>query len=192
MKTLIRGIGIISLFLGMLVVAGIPNVYAHRGAENEVDPCNILVGHEKVHFTAYTPTFSGEKEYCQVIPFLGKTNLVFDYGGKSLRDLTVEFEVTKEPEMTRVFYQEPRKVKSGTVNGEVDFSKFGEGKYLAHIAIVYKNKTIDSHIPFTINSEAEPSSNFPIRSIVMLSIIAAVFFVMKRAASKDKESVTDV
>ncbi|MFI3156741.1 MAG: hypothetical protein QX199_11350 [Methylococcaceae bacterium] len=36
-----------------------------------------------------------------------------------MRNLTVEFEVTKEPEGTRIFYLEPAKIKSGTVNGTV-------------------------------------------------------------------------
>jgi hypothetical protein len=33
----------------------------------------------------------------------------------------VEFEVTKEPEGTRVFYQAPEKIKKGTVDAKVDF-----------------------------------------------------------------------
>ena len=121
-KTIVHALGL----FGLLTIAMPSAVYAHRGVRvsNEVDACNILVGHERVHFTAYTPTFT-TKEYCQSIPHIGTTNLVFDYEGKSLRNLTVEFEVTKEPEGTRIFYQEPTKIKSGTVNGVVDFSKFG-------------------------------------------------------------------
>jgi thiosulfate/3-mercaptopyruvate sulfurtransferase len=45
------------------------------------------------------------------------------------RNMMVEFEVTKEPEGTRIFYQEPKKHKSGTVvldlpNGVKDQSKY--------------------------------------------------------------------
>ena len=177
--------------LGLLTIALPSAVYAHRGASNEVDPCNILVGHERVHFTAYTPTFT-TKEYCQSIPHLGATNLVFDYEGKSLRNLTVEFEVTKEPEGTRVFYKEPTKIKSGTVNGVVDFSKFGAGNYLAHVAIVHKDKSIDSHIPFSVGLEDESSDNLPIKSLFIVMLIAAVVYLMKRAANKQSAKPSDV
>lgn len=181
---------VIGLF-GLLTIALPSAVYAHRGASNEVDACNILVGHERVHFTAYTPKFSN-KEYCQSIPHLGATNLVFDYDGKGLRNLTVEFEVTKEPEGTRVFYQEPTKIKSGTVNGLVDFSKFGAGNYLAHVAIVHKDKSMDSHIPFSVGLEGESSDNLPIKSLFIVVLIATVFYLMKRAASKQSARPSDV
>jgi hypothetical protein len=175
-----------------LIVALPSAVYAHRGASNEVDACNILVGHERIHFTAYVPKFSN-KEYCQLIPHLGATNLVFDYEGKSLRNLTVEFEVTKEPEGTRIFYQEPTKIKSGTVNGVVDFSKFGAGNYLAHVAIVHKDKSMDSHIPFSVvGLEDESSDNLPIKSLFIVLLIAAVVYLMKRAANKQTPRPSDV
>jgi len=176
---------------GLLIIALPSAVYAHRGASNEVDACNILVGHERVHFTAYTPTFT-TKEYCQSIPHLGMTNLVFDYDGKGLRNLTVEFEVTKEPEGTRVFYQEPTKIKSGTVNGVVDFSKFGAGKYLAHVAIVHKDKSLDSHIPFSVGLEGESSDNLPIKSLFIVALIAVVVYLMKQAANKRSARPSDV
>lgn len=179
------------VLFGLLIIALPSAVYAHRGASNEVDACNILVGHERVHFTAYTPTFT-TKEYCQSIPRLGMTNLVFDYDGKGLRNLTVEFEVTKEPEGTRVFYQEPTKIKSGTVNGVVDFSKFGAGNYLAHVAIVHKDKSLDSHIPFSVGLEGESSDNLPIKSLFLVMLIAAVVYLMKRAANKKSARPSDV
>jgi hypothetical protein len=173
--------------VGLLTVALPSAVQAHRGATNEVDACNILVGHERVHFTAYTPTFNN-KEYCQSIPHLGATNLVFDYGGKSLRNLTVEFEVSKEPEGTRVFYLEPTKIKSGTVNGTVDFSKFGAGNYLVHVAIVHKDKSIDNHIPLSVGLESEPSGNLPIKSLFIVALIVAAFYLMKHASGKETRS----
>ncbi len=166
-------------------------VNAHRGASDEIDACNILVGHERVHFTAYTPTFNS-KEYCQSIPHLGTTNLVFDYGGKSLRNLTVEFEVTKEPEGSRVFYLEPTKIKSGTVNGTVDFSKFGAGNYLVHVAIVHKDKSIDNHIPLSVGLEPEASGNFPLRWLFIALFVAAGVYFMKRVSDKPAAGASDV
>jgi hypothetical protein len=188
--TIARTCRALGLF-GLLIFALPSAVYAHRGASDEIDACNILVGHERVHFTAYTPTFSN-REYCQSIPHLGATNLVFDYGGKSLRNLTVEFEVTKEPEGTRVFYLEPTKIKSGTVNGAVDFSKFGAGNYLVHVAIVHKDKSIDNHIPLSIGLEPEASGNLPLKLLFIVALIAAAIYLMKRLAEKDVTRPSDV
>jgi len=124
--------------------------YSHRGSADEIDNCRIKVGFEKIHFTAYTPSFSSAKGYCQEIPNVGMTNLVFDYEGKKLRNVLLEFEVTKEPEGTRVFFQPAQKIKTGTVNASVDFSKYGAGDYLAHVTIVYKGEKLDTHLPFSV------------------------------------------
>lgn len=127
--------------------------YSHRGALDEVDICRIRVGTEKIHFTAYTPTFTQNEGYCRFIPNVGLTNLIFDYEGKKLRDVSVEFEVTKEPEGTRIFYQEPQKTKTGTVKADIDFSKYGAGDYLAHVTIVHDGEKLDTHLPFVVGTE---------------------------------------
>ncbi len=126
--------------------------YSHRGAKDEVDICRFKVGTEKVHFTAYTPTFSQNEGYCRFIPNVGLTNLIFDYEGKKLRDVSVEFEVTKEPEGTRIFYQEPQKTKTGTVKADIDFTQYGAGDYLAHVTIVQDGEKLDTHLPFVVGT----------------------------------------
>jgi hypothetical protein len=40
---------------------------------------------------------------------------VIDYEGKKLRHTTVEFEVTKEPAGTRVYYHSPEQITKGTI-----------------------------------------------------------------------------
>jgi hypothetical protein len=131
--------------------------YSHRGALDEIDVCRIRVGGEKIHFTAYTPTFTQSEGYCRFIPNVGLTNLIFDYEGKKLRDVSIEFEITKEPEGTRIFYQEPQKAKSGTVKADVDFAKYGAGDYLAHVTIVHDGEKQDTHLPFVVGAEEEKS-----------------------------------
>lgn len=160
------------LFLALFL----PTVsHAHRGEPDEIDSCRIKVGYEKIHFTAYMPKFTRSKGYCQFIPRVGLTNLVFDYEGKKLRNVSIEFEVTKEPEGTRVFYQEPKKIKSGTVSAAVDFSKFGEGDYLAHVTIVHKGDKLDSHLPFAVGVEEE-QTHWTLYSLLGLSVLLFMFF----------------
>jgi len=109
-KVAYKSIRWLSLLPVVFLVGLMPTiVQAHRGAPDEADACVTRVGFERVHFTAYTPTLSGDREYCSIIPEIGPTNLVFDYEGKSLRNVSVEFEITKEPEGQRVFYQQPKK-----------------------------------------------------------------------------------
>lgn len=166
-------------------------VYAHRGAGNEIDACRIQVGYERIHFAAYPQTSKDNKGYCNSIPTLEPTNLVFDYEGKKLRNVTVEFEITKEPEATRVFYQEPTRIKTGTFSGIVDFSKFGAGDYLAHIAIVDKDKKLDTHIPFSVGVEA-PSDNRLLKFLLAIAAVSAAFYAAVRwLKAKESHSVAE-
>lgn len=150
---------------------------AHRGARNEVDTCRFSVGDEVIHFTAYTPTFSGGTGYCHKIPNIGLTHLVFDYEGKKLRHTTVEFEITKEPDGTRIFYQKPEKIKKGSVDAKLDFAEFGAGDYLTHVTIFYKGEKLDSHLPFTIGAEPD-DAGMPIIIIILLAVVAGILLMM--------------
>jgi hypothetical protein len=173
-------------FLLMFTALVLPSIAnAHRGARNEVDTCRFSVGDEVVHFTAYTPSVSGGKGYCQIIPSLGLTHLVFDYEGKKLRDTTVEFEITKEPEGTRVFYQKPEKIKKGSVDAKVDFSKFGASNYLAHVTVLYQGEKLDSHLPFSVGMESDESS-FPTMVKVLLFLVVVIVAIMIWASRRKK------
>lgn len=176
-----------SVLTALLLLSLTNNALAHRGPANEVDNCRIRVGSEKIHFTAYTPSFSQSTGYCQAIPFVGPTNLVFDYEGHKLRDVSVEFEVTKEPEGARVFHQEPKKIKSGTLNTLVDFSKHGAGEYLVHVTITHEGEKLDTHLPFAVGVEEEKSYAGPLKIIIPAVFIAIMLFFMFRR-SKDEDT----
>jgi hypothetical protein len=163
--------------------------YAHRGAVDEIDACRIQVGYERIHFAAYPQSSKDNKGYCASIPTLEPTNLVFDYEGKKLRNVTVEFEITKEPEATRVFYQQPTKIKTGTFNGVVDFSKFGAGNYLAHVAIVDKDKKLDTHIPFSVGVETGSGGGLIKFLLTIAGISAAFYFAVRWLKAKESRAV---
>lgn len=147
--------------------------YSHRGAPNEVDICRIRVGTERIHFSAYTPEFTQSESFCRFIPNVGMTNLVFDYEGKKLRDVSIEFEVTKEPEGTRIFYQEPQKIKTGTVRADIDFAKYGAGDYLAHVTIVHDGEKLDTHLPFVVGAE-EATAPWVLYLFMLVAIVVLV------------------
>jgi hypothetical protein len=156
---LLRSLRLFSLFFHLLLLAFVLQqpAFAHRGGLDDVDLCRIKFGNEWIHFASYTPTISENKSYCTSIPKIGMTNLVFDYEGKGLRHVSIEFEVTKEPEGTRVFYRSPSTTKTGTVEGTVDFNQFGPGNYQVHVTVVGNEEKVDKHIPFSVGIEGDES-----------------------------------
>lgn len=174
--------------IALLMLTATTAALAHRGPADEVDTCRIRVGPEVIHFTAYTPTFSQGTGYCQAIPFVGPTNLVFDYEGHKLRDVTVEFEITKEPEGTRIFHQEPKKIKTGTVNATLDFSKHGAGDYLAHVTIMHEGEKQDTHLPFAVGVELDSSNTGVLKIVIPVVFIAIMLFFMLRRSKDEPEA----
>lgn len=151
--------------------------WAHGGASVDTDQCRIFVGPHLVHFTAYQPQLTGTTEYCDAIPELGPSTLVFDYEGKALRAMTVEVEVTKEPEGTRVYYQPPSTHPSGTFNLTINFTE--PSKYLAHVTLINEGQKVDAHVPFKVGTNVSGgglSTNTIIIIIVVLVAAGYIFY----------------
>ncbi len=154
---------------------------AHRGPIDEIDMCRIRVGTERIHLTAYTPKFSQGQGFCQYIPYVGQTDLVFDYEGQKLRDVSIEFEVTKEPEGTRIYYHDPEKIKKGTLDASIDFEKHGAGDYLVHITIVSGGEKLDSHLTLFVGTAEEKTPwSLYIFGVVIVALIV-LFTILTRA-----------
>lgn len=178
---------LLSIFLALILPS---TANAHRGAKGEVDTCRISVGTEVIHFSAYTPKLSGGKSYCHIIPEIGATDLVIDYEGTKLRHTTVEFEVTKEPEGSRVYYHSPEKIKNGTIDAKVDFTPYGAGDYLLHVTVLNEGETIDSHLPFSVGI-GTAESMIPNKILIPFVIAAFIFagmFYMSRKNKKEPPS----
>lgn len=127
-------------------------VWAHGGVAIDIDTCRIPVSGHWVHFTAYTPAVTADTEYCNDIPDVALTNIVFDYESKALRKMTVEFEITKEPEGDVIFHQDARTLKTGTFNIPIDFTQYGEGDYLAHVTLINEGTKVDAHSAFAVGT----------------------------------------
>ena len=185
-----KALMVLSVLFVVFVLPSTAN--AHRGARNEPDTCRFSVGDEVIHFSAYTPGFSGGKSYCHGIPYIGLTDLVFDYEGKKLRNTSVEFEITKEPEGTRIYYHKPEKIKKGSVDAKIDFAKFGAGDYLAHVTILYQGEKLDSHLPFSIGVDAEDSGlPFFVKLVLIILAIAIISMVIMSRFTKKQSTSAD-
>ncbi|MBP1150167.1 hypothetical protein [Methylocaldum sp. 14B] len=157
--------------------------WAHGGASGvDLDACRIPVGPHWVHFTAYQPQLTGTTEYCDSIPEVGSATLVFDYEGKALRNMTVEFEITKEPQGTRVFYKEPSTYPTGTANTTINFTE--PGKYLAHVTLVNEGQKVDAHVPFSVGASASGPSTSTYLVIAVILIAAGYIFYLSNASFK--------
>ncbi|MCI0666589.1 MAG: DUF3324 domain-containing protein [Methylococcaceae bacterium] len=148
--------------------------WSHGGVAIEIDTCRIPVAGHWVHFTAYTPMTSADTEYCSEIPDVGFTNVVFDYESKALRKMTVEFEITKEPEGTRIFHQDPTTMKAGTFNIPIDFTPHGPGDYLAHVTLINEGTKVDAHSAFKVGTGGSGIGSINTSTYLMVGAAALV------------------
>lgn len=179
-KSLHNGLMALGLLLTSIMSS---NAWSHGGASVDTDQCRVQIGSHLVHFTAYQPQLTGTTEYCNAIPEVGPTTVVFDYEGKALRNMTVEFEITKEPEGTRIFYQPPSTHANGTFNANVNFTE--AGKYRVHITLVNEGQKVDEHIGFNVGAGASgvPTSNIVV--ILTLLVAGGYIFYLSNAGFKN-------
>jgi len=141
-----------SSILGLLGLIFSTALWAHGGAAGtDTDQCKFELEKDHwIHYTAYQPKAYPAEEFCGNIPDTNTlTQLVFDYQDQRYRGMAIEFEVTKEPEGTRVFYQEAKKHKSGTVILDLPNGVPDAGKYLIHITLLQDSgDRLDAHMSF--------------------------------------------
>ncbi len=162
-------------------------IWAHGGAKGtDTDQCKFELepGHW-IHYTAYQPSQFPAEEFCGKLPSTDtKTLLVFDYQDNRYRDMTVEFEVTKEPEGTRVFFLPASKHKSGTVNLDLPQGVAEPGKYLIHITLVPdQGERLDAHMGFVAGG-GQPTSSTNILLFVFLGFAALYILYLSHAGFK--------
>ena len=149
--------------LGLLGLVFSASLWAHGGAAGtDTDQCKFeLEPDHWIHYTAYQPKAYPAEEFCGNIPDVNtETQLVFDYQDMRYRKMAVEFEVTKEPEGTRVFFQPAQKHKSGTVNLDLPNGVPEVGKYLIHITLVPdQGERLDAHMSFQAGKGQQVSRN---------------------------------
>lgn len=176
-------------FLGLLGLVLSASVWAHGGAAGtDTDQCKFeLEPSHWVHYTAYQPKSYPGEEFCGKLPgYNTTTHLVFDYQDQRYRNMSVEFEVTKEPEGTRVFHMEPSKHKSGTVTLELPNGVPDPGKYLIHITLVPdQGERLDVHMGFTAGGGA-PTTTSGYALYVLFVLIGLYGLYLSSATFKDK------
>ena len=181
------------VLLGLLGLLLSSALWAHGGAAGtDTDQCKFeLEPDHWIHYTAYQSVDYPGDEFCGSLPNLNSnTQLVFDYQDIRYRNMAVEFEVTKEPEGTRVFFQEAKKHKSGTVvltlpNGVPEASK-----YLIHITLhkgtgTGPNDRLDAHMSFKAGTGV-PTSMGTLLMYLLVALAGLYVFYLSNEGFKNK------
>jgi hypothetical protein len=167
------------ILLGVFAVLFSASVLAHGGAKGtDTDQCKFeLEPDHWIHYTAYQPNAFPAEEFCANIPREKETLiLVFDYQDQKYKNDAVEFEVTKEPEGTRVFFLEKAKHKKGTVELKLPNGVPEPGNYLIHITLVPdQGERKDVHMAFKAGGGRGPSNS---QMFIYLILIAAGLYVL--------------
>ena len=160
--------GLLALFFSSVL-------WAHGGAAGtDTDQCKFELEKDHwLHYTAYQPKAFPAEEFCGNLPDINTmTQLVFDYQDQRYRNMSIEFEVTKEPEGKRVFFSEAKKHKSGTVVLNLPEGVAEPGKYLIHITLLQDTgERLDAHMSFKAGA-GQPASK------ASLGIYALVIFAL--------------
>ncbi len=161
-------------FLGLLGLVFSSALWAHGGAAGtDTDQCKFELEKDHwLHYTAYQPKAYPAEEFCGNLPDLNTlTQLVFDYQDIRYRNMAIEFEVTKEPEGTRVFFQKAKKHKSGTVVLSLPNGVPEKGKYLIHITLLKDNgERLDAHMGFQAGfGESVSSKGLGLYALILLA-----------------------
>ncbi|MCF7971690.1 MAG: hypothetical protein K9L22_11075 [Methylococcaceae bacterium] len=176
----------------LLTLAGLffsATLWAHGGAAGtDTDQCKFeLEPDHWIHYTAYQPLAYPAEDFCGNIPDTGTmTQLVFDYQDIRFRNMAVEFEVTKEPEGTRVYFQEAKKHKSGTVVLKLDNGVPEAGKYLIHITLVKDNgERLDAHMGF-VAGKGQVTSSKSLFMYLLFALAGLYVLYLSHAGFKNK------
>lgn len=165
-------------------------LWAHGGATGtDTDQCKFeLEPSHWIHYTAYQPKSYPAEEFCGSLPGTATpTQLVFDYQDMRYRNMSIEFEVTKEPEGTRVFFLPASKHKSGTVSLDLPNGVPSPGKYLIHITLVPdQGERLDAHMGFTAGSGVQTSTS---SYLLYLLFAFAGLYMLYLSNAKFKEMV---
>ncbi|MCZ6831272.1 MAG: hypothetical protein O7F73_17115 [Gammaproteobacteria bacterium] len=85
----------------LLLIAG--RGYAAGGVVGEPGSCMIEIGLYTAHFTIYQSDTSGDEEFCEDLPDIGKTLFVLDYLHGSMKEVAVDFRIIRDVDELGIF-----------------------------------------------------------------------------------------
>lgn len=168
------------------------NIRAGGGMVLESDLCILWIDFYSMHFTAYQPESSGNKQFCQDLPDTGGTIFVLDYLHQSLKEVPVDFRIIRDVtgqgrfiklkhveeleniDQHTVFYQPPVVRADASLKIEYDFREAG-----SYVGIVSAGHPLEETVytavfPFEVGA---PRSGFVLP--LLLVFAGLVFFFLR-------------
>ncbi len=145
-------------------------IQAHGGLSLAEDMCKLTIGPYTMHFTGYQPEVSQGKEFCEDIPEIGRTVVVFDYIEEALRPLPTEVRVIRDTgseedlDAITIFHMPAKVYPNASINFEYNFTE--PGKFIG-LVTVGENQEYVSRFPFSVG---QPSYT---PSLLVFSLMAA-------------------
>jgi len=178
------------LSVTLIVTGWISNCFAGGGVLLSEDSCIMTIGFYEAHFTAYQPSTSGDKQFCEDLDDTGDTIFVLDYLHKSLSEVPVDFRIIKnvtskgefvqindieeiiDIEDVTVFYQKPVIKSNASYTVSHDFME--EGEYVGIVTAGHPtNSNIYSSVfPFRVGKVSLP---WPIIIFITLILIFGTY-----------------
>jgi hypothetical protein len=161
----------ISLLLPQLALA-------HGGLSMDKDFCKLRVGRYVIHFVGYQPERSAEKEFCEDIPEIGRTIVVFDYVDQELRALPTEVRIIRDSgseenlEAITVLYMPPKIYPTGSLHFEHTFKE--PGKFVGLVTVADTQKLV-ARFPFSVGSRGS-TGTIVVWVLLALAIGAGLYF----------------
>nr|BAM38056.1 hypothetical protein [Haliea sp. ETY-M] len=123
----------------------------------ELDQCKLSIGPYYMHFSGYQKGDRKNTEFCEDMPLVAPTIVVFDFTDNVMRDMEVEILVVPNVDITGdpsrdgalVFEKPPTRYRNGSIKIGLDFSERG---YFVGIvrAIADSGQAWESRFPFSV------------------------------------------
>jgi hypothetical protein len=166
---------------------------AQHGHELATDTCVLRVGPYKMYFNSYQPDTYYDRQFCQELPGIGNTVLVFDYVEQELRTLPVEVRIIRDAgseenlEAITITHLPPKVYPTGSIDVKYNFDK--PGKYVGLVTVGDKQEHV-SRFPFSIGiSDTISHLTHYMMVIIPLALIAGVaaifYFLRDRRKSSE-------
>ena len=192
------------VFAGLVLVAlGAPAAWAHGGSGAPEQRCLITVGEQRIYYSGYHQQSQGFRtefeQFCDHIPSVGETLLVFDLEDKALSDLEdealsdlqVELRIVRgdgsATDPQTLTYLPPQVYPSGSMEVTVTFDT--EGQYTGILTL---NGDTETTARFPIVVEAPSGGgNWIMYGLIALGLVgggSALLFACGRGKSKAPEA----
>ena len=165
------------------------------------DACILQIDFYSMHFTAFQPEDSGNKQFCQDLPDAGPSIFVLDYLHDSLKEVPVDFRVIRnvtgqgsyvklkhveeidDLEPHTVFYQPAVIQADASLNIEYDFKE--KGSYIAIVSAGHPTNNNIYTAAFPLEVGRSSWAYWPF--VIVLLVVPG--FVIKRRFDRNKQTI---